>query len=41
MGEVLTCWLRLARFGVEHLEAALSAQGRRVVVVDPWETART
>ncbi len=24
---------RLARFGVEHLEAALSAQGRRVVVV--------
>lgn len=28
---------RLARFGVEHLEAALSAQGRRVVVVDPGE----
>jgi putative resolvase len=26
---------RLARFGVEHLEAALSAQGRRLVVVDP------
>jgi putative resolvase len=25
---------RLARFGVEHLEAALSAQGRRLVVVD-------
>ncbi len=25
---------RLARFGVEHLEAALSAPGRRVVVVD-------
>jgi putative resolvase len=23
----------LARFGVEHLEAALSAQGRRIVVV--------
>jgi len=29
---------RLARFGVEHLEAALSAQGRRVVVVGPGET---
>jgi putative resolvase len=29
---------RLARFGVEHLEAALSAQGRRIVVVDPGET---
>ncbi len=29
---------RLARFGVEHLEAALSAQGRRLVVVDPAET---
>ena len=28
---------RLARFGVEHLEAALSAQGRRVLVVDPGE----
>ena len=28
---------RLARFGVEHLEAALSAQGRRVVVADPGE----
>lgn len=28
---------RLARFGVEHLEAALSAQGRRIVVVDPGE----
>lgn len=28
---------RLARFGVEHLEAALSAQGRRVVVVDEGE----
>ena len=26
---------RLARFGVEHLEAALSAQGRRIVVADP------
>ena len=25
---------RLARFGVEHLEAAVGAQGRRVVVVD-------
>ena len=30
---------RLARFGVEHLEAALSAQGRRIVVSDPGETA--
>lgn len=29
---------RLARFGVEYLEAALSAQGRRLVVVDPGET---
>ena len=29
---------RLARFGVEHLEAALSAQGRRVVVADPGES---
>lgn len=29
---------RLGRFGVEHLEAALSAQGRRIVVADPGET---
>lgn len=29
---------RLARFGVKHLEAALSAQGRRIVVADPGET---
>ncbi len=29
---------RLARFGVESLEAALRAQGRRVVVTDPGET---
>lgn len=29
---------RLARFGVEYLEAALRAQGRRLVVVDPGET---
>lgn len=28
---------RLARFGVEHLESALGAQGRRVVVVDSGE----
>jgi putative resolvase len=28
---------RLARFGVEYLEAALSAQGRRIAVVDPGE----
>ncbi|WP_369243691.1 IS607 family transposase [Streptomyces sp. R41] len=30
---------RLAPFGVEHLEAALSASGRRLVVLDPAETA--
>ncbi|MGX1547813.1 IS607 family transposase [Streptomyces adustus] len=30
---------RLARFGVEHLEAALSASGRRLVVLDPTETS--
>jgi putative resolvase len=29
---------RLARFGVEHLEAALAAQGRRIVGADPGET---
>ncbi len=29
---------RLARFGVEELEAALRAQGRRVVITDPGET---
>lgn len=29
---------RLARFGVEHLEAALAAHGRGVVVTDPGET---
>jgi putative resolvase len=29
---------RLARFGVEYLEAALSAQGRRLLVVEPGET---
>jgi putative resolvase len=29
---------RLARFGVEHLEATLTASGRRLVVVDPAET---
>ncbi|MGW0761977.1 IS607 family transposase [Streptomyces sp. NPDC002814] len=29
---------RLARFGVEHLEAALSASGRRLIVLDPAET---
>jgi putative resolvase len=28
---------RLARFGVEHLEAVLAAQGRRIVVADPGE----
>ena len=30
---------RLARFGVEHLEAVLSASGRRLVVLDPTGTA--
>jgi putative resolvase len=30
---------RLARFGVEYVEAALGAQGRRVVVADPGVTA--
>jgi putative resolvase len=29
---------RLARFGVEHLQGALAASGRRVVVGDPEET---
>jgi putative resolvase len=29
---------RLARFGVEHLQAALTAQGRRIVVADDSET---
>lgn len=29
---------RLARFGVEHLEAALAAHGRKVMVADPGET---
>ncbi|MET7333774.1 IS607 family transposase [Nonomuraea sp. NPDC005650] len=29
---------RLARFGVECVEAALAAQGRRLVVADPGET---
>ena len=28
---------RLARFGVDHIEAALAAHGRRVVVLDPTE----
>lgn len=27
-------WDRLAGFGVEHLQAVLAAQGRRIVVVD-------
>jgi putative resolvase len=30
---------RLAGLGVEYLEAALSAQGRRLVVVDPGEAS--
>ncbi|MFE1443232.1 IS607 family transposase [Streptomyces sp. NPDC058739] len=29
---------RLARFGIEHLEAVLSASGGRLVVLDPTET---
>lgn len=29
---------RLARFGVEHLEAVLSAQGRRIIVVNDTES---
>jgi putative resolvase len=29
---------RLARFGVEHLQAALAAHGRRLLVADPSET---
>jgi len=29
---------RLARFGVEQLQAALAAHGRRIVVADPSET---
>jgi putative resolvase len=29
---------RLARFGVDYLEAALSAQGRRIVIVDDRES---
>jgi putative resolvase len=29
---------RLAGFGVEHLEAALAARGRKVVVADPGES---
>ncbi|MFD5648623.1 IS607 family transposase [Streptomyces sp. NPDC127039] len=32
---------RLARFGVEHLEAVLSASGRRLVVLDPADPAET
>jgi putative resolvase len=28
---------RLARFGVDHREAALSGQGRRIVIADPGE----
>jgi putative resolvase len=30
---------RVARFGVEHLDAALAAQGRPVLVAGPGETA--
>ncbi len=30
---------RLARFGIEAVKAALAAQGRRIMVVDPADTA--
>jgi putative resolvase len=30
---------RLARFGVEHVQAALSAHGRQVLIVDPGATS--
>lgn len=30
---------RLARFGVEHLEAALAASGRRLIVLDAQEAS--
>jgi putative resolvase len=30
---------RLARFGVEHLDAALGAHGRRIVVIEVGERA--
>lgn len=30
---------RLARFGVEHLQAALAASGRRIVIAEDGETA--
>jgi putative resolvase len=36
---VAECRDRLARFGVEHLEAALSAQGRRLVLIESGETS--
>jgi putative resolvase len=32
-------WDRLARFGVEYLHAAPAAQGRRIVVTGPGQTA--
>jgi predicted site-specific integrase-resolvase len=32
---------RFARFGAEYVEAALSAQGRRLLVVDPARTTTT
>jgi putative resolvase len=39
MVSVVEQWDQLARFGVEHLDAALAAHGRRLVVTDPGETA--
>jgi putative resolvase len=30
---------RLARFGVEQVQAALAAQGRRILIADPGETS--
>lgn len=32
-------WDRLARFGVDAIKAALDAQGRRLLVVDPADTS--
>jgi len=36
--QVTTIVVELARFGVEYLDAALAAHGRRLVVADPGET---
>jgi putative resolvase len=34
---VVETWDRLVRWGFERLEAALAAQGRRIVAVEDWE----